>query len=51
VHGDWLCREHRLTPEDAYVLCTIPADLKISEIVDVPDWIVSFHMPLRIFRA
>jgi acetamidase/formamidase len=51
VHGDWLCREHRLTPEDAYVLCSIAGDLTIREIVDAPDWIVSFHVPLSIFRA
>ena len=48
---DWLCKEHHVTPEDAYVLCSIAGDLKISEIVDVPNWIVSFHMPLSIFQA
>jgi acetamidase/formamidase len=47
---DWLVREHGLTPEDAYVLCSIAGDLKISEIVDQPNWIVSFFMPLGIFR-
>lgn len=47
---DWLMREHRLTPEDAYVLCSVAGDLKISEIVDQPNWIVSFHMPLGIFN-
>jgi acetamidase/formamidase len=48
---DWLCKEHHVTPEDAYVLCSIAGDLKISEIVDAPNWIVSFHMPLSIFQG
>jgi acetamidase/formamidase len=26
-------------------------DLKISEVVDQPKWVVSFHMPLAIFGA
>lgn len=47
---DWLVRERGLTPEDAYLLCSIAGDLKISEIVDQPNWIVSFFMPLSIFR-
>jgi acetamidase/formamidase len=46
---DWLGKEHGLSPEDAYVLCSIAGDLKISEVVDAPNWIVSFYMPLAIF--
>ncbi len=46
---DWLCREHKLSPEDAYVLSSVAGDLKISEVVDQPNWIVSFYMPLMIF--
>jgi acetamidase/formamidase len=47
---DWLGTEHHLSPEDAYCLCSVAGDLKISEIVDQPNWIVSFYMPLNIFR-
>jgi len=47
---DWLMAEHGLTAEDAYCLCSVAGDLKISEIVDAPNWIVSFYMPLSIFR-
>ena len=47
---DWLTTRHGLSPEDAYILCSVAGDLKISEIVDRPNWIVSFHMPLSIFR-
>jgi len=47
---DWLTTEHKLTPEDAYLLCSLAGDLKISEIVDQPNWIVSFFTPLGIFQ-
>ena len=45
----WLGREHGLAPEDAYILCSLAADLKISQIVDQPNWGVSAYMPLAIF--
>lgn len=48
---DWLTTEHGLTPEDAYLLSSVAGDLKISEIVDQPNWIVSFFMPLNIFQG
>ena len=47
---DWLGKEHNLSAEDAYLLCSVAGDLKISEVVDAPNWIVSFYMPLGIFR-
>ena len=30
---------------DAYLLCSVCADLRISSIVDVPNWVVSLHFP------
>lgn len=48
---DWLGREKGLAPEDAYLLCSAVGDLKISEIVDQPNWIASFYLPLGIFIA
>lgn len=42
---DYLVAEHGLTPEEAYVLCSLAGDLKISETVDVPHMLVSMHMP------
>lgn len=48
---DWLGQEHGLSPEEAYVLCSVAGDLKISEVVDQPNWIVSFYMPLGIFQS
>lgn len=40
---------HGLSREDAYVLCSLAGDLRISEIVDRPNWIVSMHMPDSVF--
>ena len=34
-----------LSPADAYMLCSVCGDLRISEIVDAPDWVVSFYLP------
>jgi acetamidase/formamidase len=47
---DWLCSEHGLTREDAYVLCSAAGDLKILEIVDAGVWNVAMTMPLGVFR-
>jgi acetamidase/formamidase len=44
-----LARHHHLSREEAYVLSSVAADLKISEIVDAPNWIVSAYMPQAIF--
>jgi len=46
----WLGREHRLSREDAYVLCSLAADLKISQIVDQPNWGVSAYLSLAVFK-
>jgi acetamidase/formamidase len=46
---DHLVHTYHLTPEDAYVLCSVAVDLKISEVVDKPNWIVSAYLPLSIF--
>jgi acetamidase/formamidase len=46
---DWLTREHGLSPENAYLLHSVAIDLRISEIVDMPNFVVSAHCPLSIF--
>ena len=38
-----------LSREEAYVLCSVAVDLKISEIVDAPNWIVSAFLPESVF--
>jgi acetamidase/formamidase len=46
---DYLGREHGLTPEDAYVLSSLVVDLRISEIVDAGQYVVSALLPLAVF--
>ena len=47
---DYLVAEHGLTRNEAYVLSSLTADLKISETVDVPHMLVSMHIPKSIFQ-
>jgi amidase len=42
---DLLSARFGLSPVDAYMLCSVCADLRISEIVDQPNWIVGFYFP------
>ena len=42
---DWLGREYGIPAINAYLLCSVCGDLRISEIVDVPNWTVSFYFP------
>jgi acetamidase/formamidase len=42
---DLLTRRHRMPAIDAYMLCSVCADLRISEIVDLPNWTVSLYFP------
>lgn len=46
---DHLGRRYELSPEDAYLLCSVAVDLKISEIVDGGQYIVSALLPEAIF--
>lgn len=46
---EYLVRERGFTANQAYVLVSVAADLKISEIVDVPNALVSAVIPLDIF--
>lgn len=48
---DHLVRQRGLTREEAYILCSVAVDLKISEIVDAPNWIVSAFLPEMVFGA
>ena len=46
---DHLIDTYDMTREQAYCLCGAAVDLKISEIVDAPNFIVSAYLPLSIF--
>jgi acetamidase/formamidase len=47
---DLLAARHGMAPVDAYMLCSVCADLRISEIVDQPNWVVSFYFPRVVFE-
>jgi acetamidase/formamidase len=42
---DLLSKRHKITAIEAYMLCSVCGDLRISEIVDMPNWVVSFYFP------
>ncbi len=46
---DVLVARAGLSREDAYMLCSVAVDLKISEVVDAPNWVVSAFLPLALF--
>lgn len=46
---DHLIKERGLSREEAYVLCSVCVDLKINEIVDAPNWLVSAFLPEIVF--
>lgn len=48
---DHLHEERGLTREQAYILCSVAVDLKLSEVVNAPNWVVSAYLPERIFPA
>jgi acetamidase/formamidase len=48
---DFIAARHGMQPVEAYLLCSACADLKISEIVDQPNWIVSCHFPRVVFGS
>jgi len=47
---EWLSREARLSAEDAYVLSSVAAELRISPVVDAPNWTVTAFFPLVVLR-
>ncbi len=46
---DRLCADRGLAPLDAYLLLSVAGDLRISEVVDQPNWIVTAYCPTSIF--
>ncbi|KAF6804088.1 acetamidase formamidase [Colletotrichum musicola] len=47
---DYLVATRGLTKEEAYMLCSVAGDLKIAEIVDLPNYAVSASIPYSIFK-
>jgi acetamidase/formamidase len=48
---DHIATSYALGREDAYLLCSLAVDLKISEIVDAGQYIVSAVLPEAIFSG
>jgi acetamidase/formamidase len=47
---DLLSKRFNMNAVDAYMLCSVCGDLRISEIVDMPNWVVSFYFPRIVFE-
>ncbi|MAH97910.1 MAG: acetamidase [Euryarchaeota archaeon] len=45
---DHLINNYEISDEDAYMLCSLAGDLKIAEVVDVPNMLVTMHFPKTI---
>ncbi|MGD9741580.1 MAG: hypothetical protein AB7V53_03005 [Dongiaceae bacterium] len=45
-----LGRRHGLAPVEAYMLCSVCADLRISQLVNKPTWGVSLYFPRIVFE-
>jgi formamidase len=46
-----LLQERGFTREQAYVIASVAADLRISNVVDVPNFVVSALLPTEIFQS
>jgi acetamidase/formamidase len=40
-----------LDPIDAYLLLSLTGELRVSEIVDAPNWVVTMHVPTRYLKG
>jgi formamidase len=47
---EWLVREKKLSREQAYILCSVAVDLRISNLVDVPNFAVTGILDLGVFE-
>jgi formamidase len=47
---DWMVRNKGLTAEQAYIVASVAVDLRIGQVVDVPNYTVSAILPLEIFK-
>jgi acetamidase/formamidase len=45
-----LSSRYNMRPVEAYLLCSVCADLHLSEVVDRPNWVVSLYFPRIVFE-
>lgn len=48
---EYLVAQHELSTEEAYALCSLAGDLKIAEVVDVPNMLVTMHLSKSVLGA
>lgn len=46
---DYITREYELSPEQAYILASVAVDLRIGQVVDVPNYVVTAVLNLDVF--
>jgi acetamidase/formamidase len=46
---DYLTQNYGLTREEAYVLCSVAADVRVHEVVDQPNWVVGTMISRDLF--
>ncbi len=46
---DYIVKEHGLTKEQAYVLSSVAVDLRVGQVVDVPNYVVTATLNLSVF--
>lgn len=46
---DYLVKEHGLTMEQAYILSSVAVDLRVGQVVDVPNYVVTATLNLGVF--
>lgn len=46
---DHVTKAYSIDPVDAYVLASVAIDLKVTEVVDQPNWVITAYLPLSIF--
>jgi formamidase len=46
-----LLQERGFSREQAYVICSVAVDLKLSNVVDVPNVVVSAFLPEDVFQG
>jgi acetamidase/formamidase len=48
---DYLTREYGMSAVNAYMLCSVAVDLKLCEVVDMPNYVVGAFLPTSIFSS
>ena len=46
---DYIVREHGLSPEQAYILSSVAVDLRVGQVVDVPNYVVTAVLNKGVF--